>query len=185
MWHLFQIGNMRENGTYWKLLPSYKQFPSFSTRLMNHQRPTCIQFIPTWTLIGITLHISLAAFFMDHLSHENNSPSKKFGIPCLQGALKLRNVTSSRNTCRLSKFFNHKLFSSSKQIMMQLLSDVVDTYRAPSQIPSSFGQAPPLLHCPVFMLASAWELLLVGNQRDNTWSKSQTFKLTSLSLFPS
>jgi hypothetical protein len=38
---------------------------------------------------------------------------------------------------------------------------------------------------PVFLHAHVWELFLVGDQCDNTWSKLQIFKLTSLSLFPS
>jgi hypothetical protein len=29
---------------------------------------------------------------------------------------------------------------------------------------------PNLLHCPVFLPALAWQLFLVGNQCDNTWS---------------
>jgi hypothetical protein len=33
--------------------------------------------------------------------------------------------------------------------------------------------------------ALEWELLLIGNQYDNTQSILQIFKLTSLSLFPS
>ena len=48
------------------------------------------------------------------------------------------------------------------------------------------GWAPPfprLFRCPVFLPAPAWELLLIGNQCDNTRSKLQIFKLTSLSSF--
>ena len=41
---------------------------------------------------------------------------------------------------------------------------------------------PPSL--PVFLPAHVWELLLVVNQCDNSQSKLQIFKLTSLSLFP-
>ena len=65
---------------------------------------------------------------------------------------------------------------------------VISVKNAPGKITSSFGGAmslPRLLHCPVFLPKLTWELLLVGNQCDNTWSKLQIFKLTSFSLFSS
>ena len=42
-----------------------------------------------------------------------------------------------------------------------------------------------LLHYPVFLPAPTWELFPIGNQYDNTQSKLQIFKLSSLSLFSS
>ena len=48
------------------------------------------------------------------------------------------------------------------------------------------GPAPPLPpSLPGSLPTHAWELFFVGNQCDNTWLNFKTFKLTSLSLFPS
>ena len=58
----------------------------------------------------------------------------------------------------------------------------------PGLITSSFSWAlpfPRLLHCPVFLPASAWEFFFAGNQCDNTQPKLQIIKLTSLSLVSS
>jgi hypothetical protein len=50
----------------------------------------------------------------------------------------------------------------------------------------SAGPAPPTPpSLPGLPARLAWELLLIGKQCENTWSKSQIFKLTTLSLFPS